>query len=89
MNIGQLNEDRIELLLRQSGESYHVAPGWFIGWSRDGWQVFYQAIDAYFRLHKNDNCFHTEMRWATFANAWKWIDGLSVEDLQEIIRGGP
>ena len=70
-----------ELLLRESGTSYSVAPQWAIGWVGNGWRVFYCCIDAAYRLTRE-----VGMVFATFERAWTWIYELTEDEILTITK---
>lgn len=71
-----------EAALRQTRTSIVVAKHWAIGWNGIGWQVFYCAIDAGYRLTGE------AIDHATFRDAYTWANENSraVIALREDVR---
>ncbi len=79
----ELTLAQMEIAMRQSSSSYTVLPDWSIAWVGNGWQVYYRAIDANFRL-TNRTGLGATLVWASFRNAWNWIRELTPEQLRAI-----
>lgn len=79
----ELTVAQYDKLMRQPGTSYSVAEGWSIAWVGNGWQVFYNAIDAYYRLTNRDGE-GKSMVWASFAGAWDWVRDLATLEVYRI-----
>jgi hypothetical protein len=79
----ELTIAEFDKLMRQPGTSYSVALGWSIAWVGNGWQVFYNAIDAYYRLTNKDGE-GKSLTWASFRRAWDWVRELSATEVHRI-----
>jgi hypothetical protein len=79
----ELTMAEFDKLMRQPGTSYSVALGWSIAWVGNGWQVFYNAIDAYYRLTNQDGEGES-LTWASFWRAWNWVRELSATEVHRI-----
>lgn len=79
----ELTVAQYDKLMRQPGTSYSVAEGWSIAWVGNGWQVFYNAIDAYYRLTNRDGHGKT-LVWSSFSRAWEWVRDLTPESARKI-----
>ena len=75
-----------EKMLRQKSNSYVIADGWTIAWVSNGWKVYFNSMDATYRLHVGSGRAGdpVDVTFASFHIAWEWVAELTPWEVEMI-----